>query len=107
MITRYKPESGFVARSGGPDRKRPHDWIVWHFTHADNLPGIITAGRLLADSAVTPTTEVAYNPVKELRRHKVVAPDSRYPASMASDHVPFYIAARSPMLYVVCKGHSS
>lgn len=106
MITRYKPESGFVARSGGPDRKRPHDWIVWHFTHADNLPGIITAGRLLADSAVTPTTEVAYNPVKELRRHKVVAPDSRYPASMASDHVPFYIAARSPMLYVVCKGHS-
>ncbi|PRH91384.1 hypothetical protein B8A26_13225, partial [Mycobacterium tuberculosis variant pinnipedii] len=79
MITRYKPESGFVARSGGPDRKRPHDWIVWHFTHADNLPGIITAGRLLADSAVTPTTEVAYNPVKELRRHKVVAPDSRYP----------------------------
>lgn len=25
---------------------------------------------------------------------------------MASDHVPFYIAARSPMLYVVCKGHS-
>ncbi len=42
---------------------------------------------------------------KEPRRHKVVALTVGYPASMASDHVPFYIVAWSPMLYVVCKGH--
>jgi hypothetical protein len=105
MSIRYRPESGFVARNGGPDRLRPQDWIVWHFTHIDNLPGIITAGRLLSDSAVTPTTDVAFDSVKELRRHKLVAPDDGYPMSMASEHVPFYIAARSPMLYVVCRGH--
>src|SRR5258705_8178260 len=100
MSTRYKRESGFVARNGGPDRQRPHDWIVWHFTHVDNLPSIITPGRLLADAAIPPATDVAYSGVKELRRHKAVSPDADYPKSMASDHVPFYIAARSPMLYV-------
>ena len=57
----------------------------------ENLPGIITAGRLLSDSAVTPTTDVAFDSVKELRRHKLVAPDHGYPMAMASEHVPLYI----------------
>lgn len=106
MSTRYKRESGFVARNDGPDRQRPRDWIVWHFTHVDNLPSIVSTGRLLPDSAVTPLTDVAYDEVKERRRHKVVDPDTDYPASMVSDHVPFYIAARSPMLFVVQRGHA-
>jgi hypothetical protein len=72
----------------------------------NNLPSIVTAGRLLPDSAVTPPTNVAYDEVKERRRHKVVDPDTGYPASMVSEHVPFYIAARSPMLYVVHRGHA-
>lgn len=105
MSTKYRRASGFVARDGGPDRERPRDWIVWHFTHVDNLPGVVTAGRLLPDAGVTPSTNVANDDVKDLRRHKVVAPDTAYPTSMASDHVPFYIAARSPMLYVVRRGH--
>ena len=43
--------------------------------------------------------------MKERRRHKVVSPDAGYPTSMASHHVPFYIAAKSPMLFVVCRGY--
>lgn len=105
MSIGYRPESGFVAHNGGPDRRRPRDWIVWHFTHIDNLPKIVASGCLLPDSAVTPVTDVAYDSVKELRRHKAVRPDEAYPVSMASDHVPFYIAARSPMLFVVCRGY--
>ncbi|WP_291408571.1 DUF4433 domain-containing protein [Actinophytocola sp.] len=33
-------------------------------------------------------------------------PDDLYPSNkVVSDHVPFYIAAKSPMLYAVTKGH--
>lgn len=104
-MTAFIPASGFVARNGGPQRDKPRDWIVWHFTHVNNLPAIISQGRLLPDSAVIPTTHVANDEVKERRRHKPVNPHPGYPTSMASDHVPFYIAAKSPMLYVVCRGY--
>ncbi|MDO3331364.1 Uncharacterised protein [Mycobacteroides abscessus subsp. massiliense] len=107
MTTNYFPESGFVGRNGGPRRDAPRDWIVWHFTHVDNLPGIIETGRLLPDSMIKPATEVANPEVKERRRHKAVDPHQNYPQSMASEHVPFYIAAKSPMLYVVCNRHGS
>ncbi len=105
MTTSFFPESGFVGRNGGPRRDAPRDWIVWHFTHVDNLPSIVDQGRLLPDSEVTPATHVANDEVKERRRHKVVSPDAGYPTSMASHHVPFYIAAKSPMLFVVCRGY--
>lgn len=104
-MTAFIPDSGFVARNGGPQRDKPRDWVVWHFTHVDNLPGIVSQGGLLPDSAVAPATHVANDEVKERRRHKVVKPHPSYPASMVSDHVPFYIAAKSPMLYVVCNGY--
>lgn len=107
MTTAYFPDSGFVGLNGGPRRDAPRDWIVWHFTHVDNLPGILEEGRLLPDSQVKPVTEVANPEVKERRRHKVVDPRPDYPTSMVSEHVPFYIAAKSPMLYVVCTNHGS
>lgn len=104
-MTAFIPDSGFVARNGGPQREKPRDWIVWHFTHVDNLPGIVGQGGLLPDSAVTPAAHVANDEVKERRRHKTVKPHPSYPVSMVSDHVPFYIAAKSPMLFVVCRGY--
>lgn len=104
-MTAFFPEGGFVGRGGGPRREAPRDWIVWHFTHIDNLPAIVDEQRLLPDSAVTPATHVANDDVKERRRHIAVNPHPAYPASMVSDHVPFYIAAKSPMLYVVCNGY--
>ncbi|AHC23834.1 MULTISPECIES: type II toxin-antitoxin system toxin DNA ADP-ribosyl transferase DarT [Mycobacteriaceae] len=105
MNASFFPESGFVGRGKGPRREAPRDWIVWHFTHIDNLSSVVDAGRLLPDSAVTAATNVANDEVKERRRHKKVDPHTSYPTSMVSDHVPFYIAAKSPMLYVVCRGH--
>ncbi len=103
MITEYKPESGFVARQGGPDRESVLIWIVWHFTHANlwdhhRWP---SAGRFSSH----PTTEVAYNPVKEFAPPQSRHPRQRYPASMASDHVPFCIGAvaHAPSY---AKGHS-
>lgn len=101
----FIPDSGFVADNGGPDRNRPRDWIVWHFTHIDNLQAVVSAGGLIASSSVTPTTNVAASEIKARRATKPVQPDPTYPASFVSDHVPFYIAAKSPMLYRVHRGH--
>lgn len=102
----YIPESGFMKRGGGlPDRGCPRDWLAWHFTHVDNLKGIAAAGALLPASAVEPTVNVANKKVKDRRRTIRVIPDADYPESYVSDHVPFYIAAKSPMLYVVHRGH--
>lgn len=102
----YISPSGFFSRDGGVARDRPRDWIVWHFTHMDNLSSIVAGGFLLPDSAVSAPTNVAYSSVKALRAETVVQVDASYPAVRVNEHVPFYIAAKSPMLYVVSRGHS-
>lgn len=102
----YIAESGFMRRGGGlPDRSCPRDWLAWHFTHVDNLKRIAAVGALLPASTVQPTVNVANKKVKDRRTTIRVTPDANYPTSYVSDHVPFYIAAKSPMLYVVSRGH--
>jgi hypothetical protein len=49
---------------------------------------------------VKPVRSVANPNVKE-RRTWPVEPDPAYPQSAVHDHVPFYLTAKSPMLYVV------
>ena len=101
MNLRYIPQSGFMARGGqGPRRDNPRDWVAWHFTHRDNLKAICRAGRLLPATSVKPVRNVANPNVKE-RRTWPVEPDPAYPQSSVHDHVPFYLTAKSPMLYVV------
>ncbi len=96
----YVPDSGFVARNGGPRRDSPSDWVVWHFTHRDNLELICGGGFLLPSSVIEPRRSVANERVKGRRTYSVV-PDNEYPTSIVHDHVPFYMTAKSPMLYVV------
>lgn len=80
---------------------------MWHFTHVANLDGIVSKRHLLPDTRVQPSVDVANQEVKDRRRRKAVDPDQEYPQSVVSDHVPFYIAAKSPMLYVVCKNRGA
>ena len=68
--------------------------------HKNNLRDICAAGRLLPSSIVFPTRSVANQAVKD-RRTYYVTPDHHYPTSTVSDHVPFYVAAKSPMVYAV------
>ena len=97
----YLPASGFIARGdAGPRRDNPRDWLVWHFTHKLNLGAICASGKLLPASSVEPPRNVANQDVKG-RRSMPVRPDTEYPPSSVHDHVPFYIAAKSPMLFVV------
>ncbi|AFT99675.1 DUF4433 domain-containing protein [Nocardia brasiliensis] len=107
MDLAYIPASGFMSCGGGaPLREHPRDWLAWHFTHAGNLGRIASEKALLPASAVTPKVNVANPGVKQRRAQIVVRPDSEYPACYVNEHVPFYIAAKSPMLYVVNRGHA-
>ncbi len=91
MITRYrKPRQ--VLSPACPDRKRPHRLDRWHFTMPTISLGF-TAGRLLADSAVTPTTGWRLNPVRSTRRHES-CPDSGTRRRWRSDHAVHPFTAR-------------
>ena len=79
----------------------PRRGLLFHFTHVDNLPGIEAEGLLcdrLAASSGLLTIDVGHTHVKERRRHRQVPIQ---PGGVVADYVPFYFAARSPMLYVI------
>ncbi len=78
--------------------------LLFHFTHVTNLESITTQG-LVADSRVPDdgfTTEVGLPRIKAGRRERPVPCG---PGGVVADYVPFYYAARSPMLYSIHKGN--
>ncbi|WP_347667742.1 DUF4433 domain-containing protein [Micromonospora sp. B11E3] len=75
-----------------------------HFTHIDNVPIILAAGRLLADTTVGDrlVTNVGALDIKASRRaRRVTCP----PGGVVADYVPFYFASRSPMMYRIACEH--
>lgn len=82
----------------------PRRGLLFHFTHIGNLVSIATAG-LDCDNAIeasrTPFVEVGNRNIKGRRQGRTV-PIQPYGA--VADYVPFYFAARSPMLYSIHKG---
>jgi len=102
----YLADSGFVASGEtGPRQDAPENWVVWHFTHRDNLQGIVADNALFPSTVRTPTVNVANTGIKDRRTMIRVRPDDTYPVATVAEHVPFDIAAKSPMLFVVSKGH--
>lgn len=83
----------------------PRYGLLFHFTHIDNLPAILEEGALLSDSIVEArgslSTEAGNPAIKQRRREREV---SCAPGGCVCDYVPFYFAARSPMMYVLWKG---
>jgi hypothetical protein len=76
-----------------------------HFTHVRNLPGILAAGCIQADSHVDRSSalqvEVGDLNVKTRRKQRLVP---LAPFGQVADYVPFYFAPRSPMLFTLAKG---
>ena len=76
---------------------------VYHFTHVDHLPTIVRHG-LVADAEAQRdgriVHEVGDRGVKGRRRRRPVPVGSR----TVADHVPFYLAPRSPMMYKIHRG---
>jgi len=83
----------------------PQNGLLFHFTHIENLPSIIANGRR-ADSAVQTAdalkVEVGEDRIKKARRSRPVPIP---PGGVVADYVPFYFAARSPMLYTIHCGN--
>ncbi|GAA1447082.1 DUF4433 domain-containing protein [Nocardiopsis tropica] len=78
---------------------------VTHFTHVDHLATVIERG-LLSDTAAQAagvlTTEVGNLGIKDRRRQSAVPVP---PGGAVADHVPFYFAPRSPMMFSISKGN--
>ena len=79
--------------------------LLFQFTHVDNLPAILEAGALLSDTVVEEhgllATEAGDPAIKYRRRGQ---PVTCFPGGCVGDYVPFYFAARSPMMYVLWRG---
>jgi ssDNA thymidine ADP-ribosyltransferase DarT-like protein len=76
-----------------------------HFTHVANLPAIVAEGAILADSLLkqqhAEVRECADLQIKSSRREIAV---KVAPGGKVGQYVPFYFAARSPMLYKISRG---
>lgn len=83
----------------------PRCGLLFHFTHVDNLPAILDAGALLSDTVVEArgllANEAGDPAIKQRRRSQ---PVTCPPGGCVGDYVPFYFAARSPMMYVLWQG---
>ena len=82
----------------------PQRGLLFHITHISNLRSIVTDG-LYCDSAMTDSQrsvmEIGNSEIKARRRDR---PVPLPPGGVVADYVPFYFAARSPMLYVIAQG---
>jgi hypothetical protein len=83
----------------------PKCGLLFHFTHIDNLPAVLAGDALLSDSVVSARGLLSYEAgdpaIKERRRERrVTCP----PGGFVADYVPFYFAARSPMMFKLSKG---
>ena len=82
----------------------PRRGLLFHFTHINNLTSIATLG-LASDNHVQAdgrlTTEVGQPGIKAPRRERPVPCG---PGGVVADYVPFYFAARSPMLGSIHSG---
>ena len=78
--------------------------LLYHFTHISNLASIAAEG-LFSDAQIETSrrapTEVGHADVKRRRRNLAVP---LAPGGCVADYVPFYFAARSPMLFIISKG---
>ena len=84
---------------------RPIPTPILHFTHVDNLAGVIRNG-LQGDCAVleagTAVIDIGMPSIKEPRRRRQVPVA---PFGVVADYVPFYFAPRSPMMSSISHGN--
>lgn len=87
-------------------KPQPSDPQIFHITHVDNLPSIISSGCLWSDAQRIrqgfASTNIGYSHIKERRLNHTVAVAAK---GKLGDYVPFNFCPRSVMLFVVGRGH--
>jgi hypothetical protein len=81
---------------------------IFHFTHIENLPTILTDGGLWSDSdCASRQKAVARSGSTEIKRRRLGTPIEAGVGmgGVVGDYVPFYYAPRSPMLYRISRGN--
>lgn len=80
----------------------PANPCVYHITHVNNLPAIITNGGLISDAAMIarggPAATIGMGTIKQRR---LTLPVSCHAGLNVGDCVPFYFCPRSIMLFVI------
>lgn len=84
----------------------PADPSIFHITHVDNLPGILSQGGLWCDrkriALQLGSTNIGHLHIKHRRLARAVTTRA---GGTLGDYVPFNFCPRSVMLYVVREGH--
>lgn len=82
--------------------KPPPSPRIYHITHLDNLPRILSEGALLSDRLMAdregPTQEIGMTAIKRRRLNEIQV--TSHPGTTVGDFVPFYFCPRSVMLSV-------
>ncbi len=83
----------------------PNDILIYHFTDATNIPGILEAGHIYCKSRLSAGThkiDISHYDIQQRRQKKKVRCG---PGGVLHDYVPFYFATRSPMMYAISRGN--
>ena len=90
------------STSAGTMTKPPPTPKIYHITHLDNLPRILSEGALLSDRLMEgrqgPTQGIGMTAIKQRRLNEILVPS--HPGTTVGDFVPFYFCPRSVMLSV-------
>lgn len=79
---------------------------IYHITHIDNLPTILSEGGLHCDAAVYGAPIGAIGIAhKALKRRRASRRIPLSPERVVADFVPFYFGPRSPMLFSISLGN--
>ena len=84
-----------------PDRPK-----IYHITHLDNLPGIVSDGALLSDRRISEAKGAAVTiGMSKIKQRRLGLPVHCHPHGRVGDYVPFNFCPRSVMLYVIHRGN--
>ncbi len=79
---------------------------LYHITHVDNLPSIISDGGLVSDAVMVarggPQATIGMTNIKQRR---LALPVDCHPGTKVGEYVPFYFCPRSIMLYLIYRGN--
>jgi len=79
----------------------PQRGLLFHFTHIENLGSVVTSGLCCDNVMASPAQQFVNVGNQEIKARRRARSVPLPPGGVVADYVPFYFAARSPMLYAI------